>query len=69
MVELAQRESAPNLSSLILNELDFYMLTMAFSWKASHGHVATLLDGHWLTDRFIEQTRTNMSAKSATGVE
>ena len=43
------------------------VFTMAFAWKASHGHVATLLEegGYHLT----EQTRTDMSEKPATGVE
>ena len=45
------------------------LFSIAFAWKASHGHVASLLEGHWLTNHLTEQTRTNMSAKSATGLE
>ena len=45
------------------------VFTMAFAWKASHGHVATLLQGDSLTNHLTEQTKTDMSAKPATGVE
>ena len=45
------------------------IFTMAFAWKASHGLVATLLEGDWLRHHLTEQTRTNMSAKPATGAE
>ena len=43
---------------------------MGFAWKASHGHVATLLEGDSLTHLHLtEQTWTDMSEKPATGVE
>ena len=32
---------------------------MAFAWKASHGHVATLLEAHWLTHWSIHWTDKN----------
>ena len=35
---------------------------LPWPWRYSgHGQVATLLEGHWLSDHFNEQTKTNMS--------
>ena len=51
-------------------KLYIYMFTMAIAWKEIHGHVATHSGRDWLTDRYRkEQTRTDMSAKSVTGIE
>ena len=36
---------------------------LAFTWKASHGHVTSYWVGDWLTYHITEQTGTNMSAR------
>ena len=59
-----QLKNTPLDSSISDKTLNIFI--MSFAWKACHGLVTTLLEGK---GHLTEQTRADMSAKSATGVE